>query len=48
MTSGSTVSAAGGVVSLVAFFLKEKPLATRDNTATPTATTVEPEVVVTH
>jgi hypothetical protein len=36
------------VALLVAFFLKEKPLATRDNTATPTATTVEPEVVVTH
>jgi len=36
------------VVALaVAFFLKEKPLATRDTTP-PTAETVEPEVVVAH
>jgi len=36
------------VALLVAFFLKEKPLGTRDTTPAPAATTVEPEVVVTH
>ncbi len=35
------------VALVVAFFLKEKPLATRDTTP-PTAETVEPEVVVAH
>jgi hypothetical protein len=34
------------VALVVAFFLKEKPLGTRE--VPPSASTVEPEVVVTH